>query len=117
MRRLSNNVRSSGQNSCPGRAKKLAIYSATAAGVPGEFGYRACPTMRRTPFSVSGQVAQAFFRIWQTMRARDELIDIGDLPPYLPATHFQPTEMVRDMRGMRGKFPGWMMSASVGVET
>jgi hypothetical protein len=51
----------------------------------------------------------------------DEHIDIGDLPPasppYLPATNFQPTEMVRDMRGMRGKFAGWRMFASVGVET
>lgn len=49
----------SGQNACPGNFRSETNISATTAGEPGEFGYRGWPTIRSTPFSVSGQVAQA----------------------------------------------------------
>lgn len=51
---------SSDQDSWDPSLLKTKRISATAAGFPGEEGYRELPTIRKTPFSVIGQVAHAF---------------------------------------------------------
>jgi hypothetical protein len=59
------------------QAHSVAINCGTAAGVPGELGYRLCPTMRGTPFSVSGQVAQASDPAAQTTLMGRIMLNLG----------------------------------------
>ena len=59
MNLLSARLMLSGQNACPGSARMADSALATVLGGPGEFGYFGCPTIRRSPFSVIGHVANA----------------------------------------------------------